>query len=268
MQHVSAPASERRHVLVTGGASGLGRAVVEQLVREGALVAALDLHPSDADLSFEVDVSRSEDVRTAITATVERFGRLDGVAHCAGVFDNTFDPVHELTDAAWEKTIGVNLKGAFNVARSSLPHLMSSGGSIVFVGSVAARHPQPGGALYSASKAGVGALARSIALEYAPHGVSANTVLPGYMDSAMTAFLHDRPELRDRIVEGIPMGRIADPSEVAVVVCMLLSNAARYLTGDEIVVDGGTGLTSFVGNNDVDAMWDRYHKRRDASALH
>jgi NAD(P)-dependent dehydrogenase (short-subunit alcohol dehydrogenase family) len=244
-------------MLVTGAASGLGRAVSELLTASGAVVATLDRAETQGACPLRTDVTDAESVASAVAEVVDRFGRLDGVAHCAGVFNNTLDPVHRLSAEAWAGTLDVNLNGSFHVAQASLPHLMESRGRIVFVGSVAGRFPQPGGAAYSASKAAVAALARSIALEYAPHGVTSNCVMPGYMDTGMTAFLSDRPALRERIVERIPLERFADPDEVARVVCALLTDTSSYLTGQEIVVDGGSSLTAFVGTRDVARMWDR-----------
>lgn len=244
-------------MLVTGAASGLGRAVSELLTASGAAVATLDRAETHGPLPLRTDVSDAESVGAAVAAVVDHFGRLDGVAHCAGVFNNTLDPVHRLSAEAWAGTLDVNLNGSFHVAQASLPHLMESRGRIVFVGSVAGRFPQPGGAAYSASKAAVAALARSIALEYAPHGVTANCVMPGYMDTGMTAFLEDRPALRERIAERIPLERFAHPDEVARVVCALLTDTSSYLTGQEVVVDGGSSLTAFVGTQDVARMWDR-----------
>jgi glucose 1-dehydrogenase len=126
---------------------------------------------------------------------------------------------------------------------------------VVLVASVSAKHPQFGGGAYSASKAGVAALARSIALEYAHFGIRSCSVSPGYMETAMTSLLLQRADLRARIEDNIPLGRIASPVEAADVIAFLLSPAAMYITGQDVVVDGGQELTAYVREGDVAKMW-------------
>lgn len=253
--------------IVTGAASGLGAAVTTVLQAGGWQVAGLDLSASDANLSLEVDVTDDAAVREAVAEIVERFGRLDGLAHCAGVFRNTLTPVHELDDSAWHNTISVNLTGSFNVARAALPALVDGNGTLVLVASTAARHPQPGGAAYAASKAGVRALAQAIALEYAPLGVRACSVSPGYMDTGMTAKVLSRDDIRSAIEASIPVGHIADPSEVAEVVAFVLGDGSRFLTGQDVMVDGGGALMAYVAPGDVANMWTRHRARLGEHAL-
>lgn len=252
-------------VLVTGSASGLGRATVGLLRAAGATVAGLDVTAAaaagdgtDADVTVRADVTDTAATGAAVAEAAAALGGLDGVALCAGVFHNRLVPTHLLTDEQWDRTLGVNLTGAFHVLRAALPRLMAAGGgAVVAVASTAARVPQPGGTAYAAAKGGVAALSRAVALEYAPHGIRCNAVLPGYMATPMTARALAVPELRAGIERSIPQHRIADPAEVAAVVAFLLSGAASYLTGEEIVVDGGSALTAFTGDDDVDRMWER-----------
>jgi NAD(P)-dependent dehydrogenase (short-subunit alcohol dehydrogenase family) len=125
------------------------------------------------------------------------------------------------------------------------------------VASVASRYPQPGGAAYAVSKAGVASLARAVALEYGPRGVRANAVSPGYMDTPMAAPLMSRPHLRTAIEHELPLRRAAQPDEIAPVIEFLLSDAGRYVTGEEVTVDGAGALTSYTSGADVDRMWRR-----------
>lgn len=257
-----------RTAIVTGAASGLGRAVAATLRDDGWHVAGLDLVvPSDVEVPITVDVSDPDAISTAVTEAVDRLGRLDAVAHCAGVFRNTLAPVHELDDATWGSTINVNLNGSFHVARATLPHLVANRGSIVLVASTAARHPQPGGAAYAASKAGVRALAVSIALEYAPLGVRCCSVSPGYMETGMTEKVLSREAIRADIEASLPLGRVADPAEVADVVTFLLGHGARFLVGQDVTVDGGGALTAYASPKDVERMWERRSRKADQHAL-
>lgn len=255
--------ADGRAALVTGARSGLGAAAAELLATEGWRVAALDLTDSaPGELSLAADVSDDGAVRQAVERATETFGRLDAVVSCAGTFANTLSPCHLLDDEAWHRTLAVNLTGAFHVSRAALPHLMARGGSLVLVASVASSSPQPGGTAYSASKAGVAALARSIALEYASHDVQANSVSPGYMDTPMAAPALSRPGLRRSIEEGIPLGRVATPAEVARVVADLCARRYPFVTGQEITVDGGESLKAFVHPGEVARMWRRVAERR------
>lgn len=256
-----------RTALVTGAASGLGRAVTTVLRQKGWQVVGFDLAACEADHAFEVDVSDGAAVGAAVAAALAEVGQLDGVAHCAGVFRNTLTPVHSLPDETWAQTIDVNLTGSFNVAKATLPALVERRGAMVLVASTASRHPQPGGVAYAASKAGVRALVEGIALEYAPLGVRACSVSPGYMDTGMTAKVLSREDLRTTIEASIPIGRIADPLEVAEVVAFLLGDGARFLTGQDVMVDGGGALTAYVGPGDVARMWDRHGVAGASGAL-
>ena len=258
---MSAPGSAARQpsALVTGAASGLGRSCVERLRAEGFAVAGLDLASTanEADLSLECDVTDQAEVADAVAEAVTQLGGLTGVAHCAGAFQAEALPVHAISPETWSRTITVNLGGAYAVARASLPALIESSGSLVFTASVAAGQPQPGAAAYAASKGGVNAFSRAIALEYAHLGVRSNTVSPGWMDTAMSKPVLSRPELRERVEGGIPLKRVASPDEVAAAVHWLISRDSSYLTGQELVIDGGVSVSAFVDRGDTDAVWRR-----------
>jgi NAD(P)-dependent dehydrogenase (short-subunit alcohol dehydrogenase family) len=242
--------------MVSGAASGLGAALCVLLRSAGWHVAGVDLKPSEADLSLTADVTDPEAIATAVASAVDAFGALDGVAGCAGSTPREFHLAHVTTDSDWSSMIAVNLTGQFLLARSVLPHLVRSHGSLCLVASVSAAHPLPGAVAYCAAKAGVVALARSLALEYAPTGVSVNVVSPGYMDTPMAAPTLARPEMRDRIASAIPVGDVASPAAVAEVILFLLTGNARHLAGEEITVDGAQGLTSYGGVPMVKKLWE------------
>ena len=260
--------SSNRHALVTGTASGLGRALVDRLHEDGWRVTGLDRSDATGDLTFDVDVTDVAAVDEAVASTAAEFGSIDGVAACAGVFLSALTPVHALDHDVWTTTLGVNLTGSFNVARATLPHLMESKGAIVLVASTAADHAGPGGAAYAASKAGVRALTRSIALEYGIHGVRACSVSPGYMQTGMTAKMLDRADIRAGVEARIPLGRVSDPAEVADVMTFLLGPGASFLTGEDVTVDGGGGLMAYTDRGENEGMWSRHERRleREASA--
>lgn len=249
-----------RTALVTGAASGLGAALSELLLADGWLVAGIDrVQCPQLERSAVADVTDAMQLRAAVDNLAGQLGGLGAVASCAGVFRNALQPVHLLPDDDWDLTLAVNLTGTFHLMQAVLPHL-TAGGSVVLTASVAARYPQPGGAAYSASKAGVSALARSVALEYASRGIRCNSVMPGYMETAMTAALLSRADLRTAIEEGIPANRISQPGEAAAAIAFLLGPEASYVTGQEFVIDGGASLTAFSQPKDVPRMWHRVER--------
>jgi len=244
-----------RVALVTGAASGLGATLASLLKSMGWSVAGLDLRPSDTDLSLTADVGDGEAAERAVASVAERFGTLTAVASCAGSTPREFHLAHQTTDAEWNAMLRVNLSGQFHIARAVLPHLVVSRGSLCLVASVSAGYPLPGAVAYCAAKAGVVALGRSLALEYGPKGVSVNVVSPGYMDTPMAAPTLSRSKLRESIAAGIPIGGIASPAAIAEVMSFLLSGMVPSLAGQEIVVDGAKGLTSYGGVAMVNKLW-------------
>ncbi len=255
---MSRRASARR-AIVTGAASGLGRACVRALRERSFAVAALDVRAADVEAEHVgiCDVSDVDAAATAVGEALAALGGLDAAAHCAGVFPDQVVPLHAVEPRTWERTIAVNLTGAYAVARAVLPALAKTRGALVLTASVAADQPQPGAAVYAASKAGVAALARATAIEYAQLGVRVNAVSPGWMDTAMAAPVLERAALRERIERAVPVGRVAAPEEVAATIAWLLSEDSTYVTGQDIVVDGGLAVSAYVGDGDVAATWAR-----------
>jgi NAD(P)-dependent dehydrogenase (short-subunit alcohol dehydrogenase family) len=243
-------------VLVTGGGSGIGAAVALAAARRGASVAALDVDGeragataaeaeragAPAALGLAVDVCDEAALEAAIARVREELGVPAGVLANAGIEVNA--PPHELALEQWERTLDVNLTGAFLTARHAIRAMLDAGvgGSVVCTSSPSAFVGFAGGgnAAYAASKGGISALVRSLAVDYAPHGIRVNAVVPGATDTPLlTAAMPDREQLLERARREIPLGRLAAPAEIAEAVMWLWSDAASYVTGSHLVVDGG-----------------------------
>jgi NAD(P)-dependent dehydrogenase (short-subunit alcohol dehydrogenase family) len=243
--------------IVTGGASGIGAATCRRFVEEGAAVAVLDVdgeaaaavaEPLGATV-VEADVADAGAMASAVTAAAEALGGLTGLVNNAGV-GNVMHLV-DYPDAEWDRLLDVNLRGTFHGLRAALPLLREAGGRgcVVNVASVSGLRPTRGEAPYSAAKAAVVSLTRSAALEYAPE-VRVNAVAPGFIDTPLTNFAVAEPTFADPIVAGTPLQRIGTADEVADVIVFLCSPLARYVTGETVVVDGG----SVLGNPQVDGF--------------
>jgi NAD(P)-dependent dehydrogenase (short-subunit alcohol dehydrogenase family) len=246
------PDRDGQVVLVTGAASGIGRATVARLAASGAAVALVDRDaeriasavPAGARaITIVADVADETDVRDAVARSVEELGGLGGLVTAAGIFDPAERrPVAEVELGTFVRTLAVNLTGTFLAVKYALPHLAASGGSIVTIASTAALRAHGFGAGYTASKGGVDALTRLLAVQYGPQGVRANCVCPGGVDTPMTAGVFSGPDAAERARRGIPLGRYAQADDLADVVAFLLSDDARYLTGQTIPVEGGATI--------------------------
>lgn len=191
-------------------------------------------------MALVADVADPAQVDAAVAEAVGALGGLTDVVSNAGV--GRWKPLHTYTDAEWRLLVDVNLTGAFNVLRATVPVLLEGGGgSIVHVASLNARRPVPGEGPYSAAKAGVVSLTQTAALEYAPT-IRVNCVSPGVVDTPLTAPITSNPALAAAMTGAIPARRFATADEVAAVIEFLCSDAAAYLTGQDLVVDGGSGL--------------------------
>jgi dihydroanticapsin dehydrogenase len=240
-----------RVILVTGAASGIGRATAERLVAEGACVALVDRDANGLAAvaravgagrvgAYRADVSRAEEVQVAVDAAVGELGALHGVVTSAGIFDPVdLTPLGEADLEVFARVVAVNLTGTFLVVRAALPHLVHAGGAIVTVASTAGLRGHGRGAAYTASKGGVVALTRLVALQYAAQKVRANCVCPGFTATAMNRDVHDDPRFLRGVQKSVPLGRMGEAVELAGVICHLLSDDASYTTGQVIAVDGG-----------------------------
>jgi NAD(P)-dependent dehydrogenase (short-subunit alcohol dehydrogenase family) len=239
---------EGRVALVTGGASGIGRATAERLARDGAAVAVVDRDGEGAravaaeigGVGFEVDVRDGDVVRAVVDAAAEALGAVTILVNNAGVGD--LRPLHTVDERLWHRLIDVNLTGTYHAMAAAIPGMLAAGGgSIVNNASVSGLSPTRGEAAYSAAKAGVIALTASGALEYGPT-IRVNCVAPGFIRTPLTAIWDDHPDAFAPIGEAIPLGRIGTAAEVAEVIAFLCSDAAAYVTGHTLVVDGGLSL--------------------------
>lgn len=223
-----------RVAVVTGAAGGLGAAVADRLAADGAVVERIDV----TGAGWHVDVRDAAAVATALAEIAAGRGRIDILVNCAGVREIV--PVLELDAEEWQRVIDVNLGGTFHCSQAAARSMVAAGGgSIVNVASTSALAADPSRAAYCASKAGILGLTRAMALDLGPHGVRVNAVCPGLVRTPLTeAYFADQA-----FVEGLadvsPLGRAADPAEVADVVAFLAGNGARHVTGVALPVDGG-----------------------------
>jgi 3-oxoacyl-[acyl-carrier protein] reductase len=238
-----------RAFLVTGAASGMGRATCERLLAEGASVALVDRDAAVENvarrlasagtrvLALRADVSADAEIAAAVERAAAELGGLRGRA---GIFDpNELRPLAEVDPEAFTRTLDVNLRGTFLAMRYALPHLARDGGAIVTIASTAGLRGHGFGAGYTASKGGVIALTRLAAIQYGAQHVRANCVCPGFVSTGMTAHAVQDPEYVARIARGVPLGRIGQAEDLAGVICYLLSDDATYVTGQVLAADGG-----------------------------
>jgi NAD(P)-dependent dehydrogenase (short-subunit alcohol dehydrogenase family) len=241
-----------RVALVTGGSRGIGRAVSLALAEAGARVA-VSSRKRDACEAVVAEIEerggeamaapghagRAEDAARIVGEVMERWGRLDVLVNNAGT-NPEFGPLLAHSSAAIDKTFEVNLEGPLHFTREAVQAWMGEhGGSVVNVASIAGLSPDQGMGAYSASKAALISVTRSLARDLGPQGVRVNAIAPGVVRTDLARMLVETPEIRDRILERSALGRIAEPDEIAGPVLWLASDAASYVTGAVILVDGG-----------------------------
>jgi len=241
-----------KRAIVTGAASGIGKASAIRLASEGAHVHCLDLQEeacaqtaaeiraSGAEAtSASVDVSDADACASCVEHGIAELGGLDVLCNIAGVLGSAHTA--DLEIATWDRVLAINLSGTFYMTRAALPQLSKDGGAIVNMASVAGLQGVPYGAAYSASKAGVIGLTRSIAAEYSRQGVRANAICPGGVATPMTlggfSVENADPKLFAKIMPMMP--RIGQPEEIAALVAYLASEEAAYITGTTVTIDGG-----------------------------
>lgn len=232
--------------LITGGSRGIGRAVAEAVVARGDRVATLARSPStnrwkhpDRVVEIKADVTEADSVRRGLDTVVEAFGGVDVVVNGAGVHRG--GRIESLGRAAWDEVMTTNLSGVYEVCHAATG-LLESGASIVNIGAVVGLRGFPGDAAYGAAKAGLSGLTQVLAVELAPRGIRVNLVIPGFVDTDMTAGLSGRA--RQRVIDTIPAGRTGTAEEIAEVIMSVAG--ATYMTGATVPVDGGL-LATFSG---------------------
>jgi NAD(P)-dependent dehydrogenase (short-subunit alcohol dehydrogenase family) len=255
---------EGKVVLITGGTSGIGKAAGEAFVRAGARIVlagrrnelghevAEELAAGGADVRFvQADASRAADVDRLVAATVEAYGRLDGAFNNAATTDGALALTADFTEEQFDRALAMNLKSVWLCMRAEIRQMLTQpqpGGAIVNTSSVNGLGGAPGGALYSAAKAGVLAITKSAAQEYATQGIRVNALVAGAFRTPMLEHVFDaagggepegRAAVESQYTALIPMRRFGRPEEAAEVAVWLCSDAASYVTGHSLIVDGG-----------------------------
>ncbi len=227
--------------VVTGGASGIGRAVAERLRSDGLRVAVIDLSPTDDEFGHVADVSDPTQVATAVAAIREQFGPILVLVNAAGV--EGFKKFSNMTFQEWSKVIDVNLNGVFHTIQAVLPDMVEAGwGRIVNISSSSTHSGQPFMAHYVAAKSAVNGLTKSLALEYGPCGITVNAVPPGFVDTPMLRSAESRHLLGGTVEDHInrtPVRRVGRPEDIAAACAFFVSVEASYITGQILGVNGG-----------------------------
>ena len=239
--------------LISGGARGMGATEASMFAAEGASVVIGDILDAEGEATaagiragggqchyHHLDVTSEGDWNDAVAAAVDRFGKLDVLVNNAGIGSNSFQ-IHEEPVELWDRTIDVNLKGVFLGTRAAIPAMKEAGGgSIINISSQLGIVAVPyNGAAYQTAKGGVRILTKAAALQYAADGIRVNSVHPGPIATEMTRAGRDNPERLEIMLARIPMGRYGEPEEVAHAVVYLASDESAFVTGSEVVVDGG-----------------------------
>jgi 2-hydroxycyclohexanecarboxyl-CoA dehydrogenase len=237
---MSASSAAPKVALVTGGGSGIGKAIVERLASDGYQVAAVDLNPGDAPHSYAVDVTDRAQIDAALKSVHEELGPVAILVNAAGL--DGFKPFLKISFEEWEKVVNVNLHGVFHMIQAVLPDMIDAGwGRIVNISSSSTHSGTPYMTHYVSAKSGVNGLTKSLALEFGPKGITVNAVPPGFIDTPMLRKAEERGNLGDieKTIAATPVRRIGKPEDIAATCAFLVSEEAGYITGQIVGVNGG-----------------------------
>jgi 3-oxoacyl-[acyl-carrier protein] reductase len=224
-----------RKFVVTGGAAGIGQATVRRLLHDGASVFTAD---KDEGADLQIDVTAPGAAEAIVDAAAAAMGGIDGVIPCAGIC--VFSEIEGHEDALWDRTMAVNVTAVFRIVRAAVPALKQSGrGRIVLIGSVMSSRGSAGLVAYTASKHAVLGMARAMAAELGPHGITVNCVQPGSIKTPMTKDILADPALAGYWEDKAALRRLGEPEDIGDVIAFLVSDDARFMTGHGVVVDGG-----------------------------
>lgn len=240
--------------LVTGAGSGIGRGIARRFAAEGASLVLSDM--AEAGLRETIamireaggqaipvigDVAMRADAEHMVEAAITQWGHIDIIVNNAGISGSQQATLaHLTTDEDWERVMAVNVSGIFRVSTAAIRHMLQQGGGVIVnIASAAGLVPFPARAAYNASKGAVIAFTRALALDYAPDHIRANAICPGMVETGMTRWRLENPELRQQVMDATPWGRVGQPEEIASAAVYLASDEADYVTGHTLVIDGG-----------------------------
>jgi len=252
-QEKNVPAVSPRVALVTGAAMGIGKATAIALARDGWHVGILDIDADSAQstcdqiegvggtaLLLPCDITNPAQVNGAVNKTHRALGVISGLSHNAIAVETS--SALDISDEAWQRALSIGLSATWSVVKAVLPDMIASGtGSIVLASSVQAERAAPNHFAYDTVKAAIVGMARQLCVDYGPKGVRVNSVLPGAVSTRLVP-----DEVRSWFAEGIPLGRLGEPEEIANVIAFLMSPEASYVTGSSIVADGGWSVTAWM----------------------
>jgi NAD(P)-dependent dehydrogenase (short-subunit alcohol dehydrogenase family) len=249
---------ENKVAFITGAGRGIGRAIAHKMAHEGAMVALVEIDFESAQsaaeellkqdrqaLAIQTDITRETEVQAAVSRAIERFGRVDILVNNAG--KNFYYDATTMSEADWDNAINVDVKGAWLCCKHILPSMKAAkAGSIINIASVHARITAPGHFPYAAAKSALVGLTRNLALDYAPYNIRVNAICPGWVRTALVQGWFDQQAdpkaTEDRVLSFQPLQRIGTPEEIANFVAFIASDEASFITGAELVIDGGMSI--------------------------